>query len=332
MHVGVNGSYVDSHATNIAVIIKKMVPNCTLVASSIVASDGFSDAISDLLEAYPNTNVINISCGNEHGAAGELGTYTSSASYMDQFVKMYKIPIVLATGNTAMFSPDDDGYNNGCVSLQSVAPNVLSAGAVHHTGTNPSSNNAFLTGNTSSYNQYNGNQRTGRQSMVNKPDFCAPGDVILSNPYTHTSYSAPFIVGTISQIMSRNAEFRVYTSGVHRDLVTKAMLMASCFYNTGTEQDVYGIISSDKEGAGVINAGICYNSSSRSNKKYANYTLTSLGTTTKTISITDTTKPLRVALAWATQDGEDQLNFYNSNISLYVYKDYTYIKKPRRNQ
>lgn len=82
---------------------------------------------------------------------------------------------------------------------------------------------------------------------------------------------------------------------------------------------IYGIpIASDFEGAGVVNAGACYNMSNR--QCYENYTLTSTGIISKGITISDTTKPLRVAIAWRTEMKSEE-EFNNSNIMLHVYKD-----------
>ncbi len=76
----------------------------------------------------------------------------------------------------------------------------------------------------------------------------------------------------------------------------------------------------------MINAGACYDISGY--YRYENYTLTSLGTTSKGLTITDTSKPLRVAIAWRTEipNSEDvacqtYINFNNSNIMLHIYKE-----------
>lgn len=94
--------------------------------------------------------------------------------------------------------------------------------------------------------------------------------------------------------------------------------MASCFYNGGTTRDVANIISSDREGAGVISASQCY--SMAKGYKYDNFTLTSYGRTQKGVTISDVTKSLRVAIAWRTENASDA-SFNNTNIILHVRKD-----------
>lgn len=312
-----------------------MVPNCTIVASSVNAHGGFQDAVTSLLENYA-VNVINISYAidfyttNGTATNGKVyGVYTNIGYFVDCMIDSYKIPIVCGSGNSGQYTlPSNPNYNESCVSLQSIAPNSISAGSVRHSGTYPSAANAFVYEEYSSYNQ--------NQTVVNKPDLCAPGDAEEDGFHAATSYSTPFVTGTIAQMMSKNPAYRQSSATVHCDLMAKASLMVSCFYNAGTtmnniksssfseeeNEDKYELYelpaASDFEGAGVVNSGACYSIANSS--QYENYSLISYGTTTKNITITDTTKPLRVAIAWRVEPISSAIAFNNSNIMLHVCK------------
>lgn len=177
-----------------------MVPNCTIVASSVNAHGGFQDAVTSLLENYA-VNVINISYAidfyttNGTATNGKVyGVYTNIGYFVDCMIDSYKIPIVCGSGNSGQYTlPSNPNYNESCVSLQSIAPNSISAGSVRHSGTYPSAANAFVYEEYSSYNQ--------NQTVVNKPDLCAPGDAEEDGFHAATSYSTPFVTGTIAQMM-----------------------------------------------------------------------------------------------------------------------------------
>ena len=310
-HSGAVAGPVDDHATNVAKIIKKMVPDCQIIAIDI---PGWScTSLYNLLEDNPTIDVVCLTTGEYSND----GKYTASTEYIDEIANDHKIPIVVAVGNSG-----------GYVSQQALCPNVIAAGAVKHYGSNASASGAFSTSSVSSYREYPGNIESGKISMVNKPDVCAPGDVATNSVIGYTSYSTPYVVGAISQMMSRNIAYKTTSLTRHCDLMAKASMMVSCFYNAGTTMEqinsgdyaIYELpAASNKEGAGVINAGACYNMACA--YQYENYTLTSFGTTTEGIVVYDTTKPLRVAVAWRTEMVSDEESFNNSNIMLHVYKE-----------
>ncbi len=329
-YCGSTSTHITQHATNVAKIIKKMVPNCTIIASSTNAHGGYQNAMTSLLENY-TVNIVNTSYGanfyttNNITSSGDVekiyGVYTNIGYFVDNMIDLYNIPIVFASGNSGMYtSPTNDNYNDSCVSLQSIAPNSISVGSVRHSGIFPSENNSFIHEEYSSYNQ--------NRTVVNKPEFCAPGDTATDTTHAATSYSTPFVTGTIAQMMSRNSVYYANNNSRYRDLMAKASLMASCFYNAGTtmnriesgDYELYELpAASDYEGAGVINAGACYGMADKF--QYENYSLVSYGTTTKGIAISDTTKPLRVAIAWRTEPVSSAIEFNNSNIMLHVCKE-----------
>ncbi len=303
--------FVGDHATYITKILNKIVPNSEIISvKSYESVNSTLNAIDTVMSLEKDVDIISISIGtytNYENGITDYGKYTQLSKTIDLQAINYNIPIVFSSGNSGSY-----------VSEFGLAPNSICVGTVQHYGTTPEILSPFRSDYKSAYRQFDGNQALNEQSMINKPDFCAPGDIYSNSEDAYTSYSVPFVAGTIAQMMSRNTNYTNTIATRQCSLLIKATLMASCFYDAGTAIDVYGICSSNKEGAGVINAGACYDTAA--NSKYSYYSFTSLTTQNKSIYIHDTTKPLRIAIAWDVEPVSNT-SFNNTEFNLYVYKD-----------
>ncbi len=136
-----NETEIHQHATNVATIIKKMVPSCSIIAiSSTNAARSVITSLTMLLENNPDIDVVNISMGKD----SNTGKYTDSSYAIDNIIETFKKPIVMSSGN-------EENY----VSQYGLASHVICVGAINHSGTNPAASNAFSDSDTlSSYMQY----------------------------------------------------------------------------------------------------------------------------------------------------------------------------------
>ncbi len=287
------------HVTRVCGIIKKMAHDCSIYTRT--ASD-LSDVSVDceyLIKNY-DVDVINVS----YGVCGS-GYYTAYSRAMDRVVWEYGVPVVVASGNTY------DGYTASQLNVNylGAGPNVITVGAVASSGTEQSATGAYTLADYSIYKE--------NISVVNKPDICAPGTVQI---YSYeelggTSYAAPHVTGTIVQMMSKNSALKKYSE------VIKAILMSSAFYDGGTSMTYAGNGTiSNYEGAGVVDAGFCYQSAADS--RYFKYTFTSnTGAVSYNINCSSTSTPLRIACAWHVTNNDDDTVTYHTNYDLYVYKN-----------
>lgn len=260
------------HATITSGIIKKMAPDCAIYSRT---TKSVSSAIADsesLIKDY-KVHVINISYGSL-----SFGTYNPYSRNMDLLIKNTKVPIVVASGN--------GGPSEECINNLGLSPNAITVGAVTSTGTNPGAAGAYsLTG----YSIYKEDI-----AAINKPDVCAPGRVSIYSysDQQGTSYAAPHVTGTIVQMMSRNAGLK------DKPETLKAALMASASYNAGSSMSyVTNTRASNQEGAGVIDAGFCYQVAKNGRRTHFDATSTSTAFTYN-VYCDYTTIPFRVACAW----------------------------------
>lgn len=281
------------HATMTSGIIKKMAPSCSIYSRS---ASGLSDAIADcstLINTY-NVHVINISYG-----AASSGVYNSYSREMDILIKNTGVPIVVASGNGTSSSQ--------YINYLGLGANVITVGAVTSSGTNQAASNAY---SLTSYSLY-------RESsdVINKPDVCAPGKVsIYSYPESEgTSFAAPHVTGTIVQMIARNSGLR------GKPETLKAALMASASYNAGSSMAyVSGTKASNQEGAGVIDAGFCYQVAR--NGRRTHFDATSDSTSfTYDIYCDYTTIPFRIACAWDVLSTSSETSI--TDFDMRVYKD-----------
>jgi hypothetical protein len=291
------------HATKVCGIIKKMAHDCSIY--SRIPSD-LSDVSIDcefLIKNY-NVDVINVS----YGKPGS-GYYTAYSRGLDRVVWEYGVPVVVASGNTK----DDFTVLDLNVNFLGAGPNVITVGAVTSSGTEQSATGAYTLTDYSLYLE--------NKSVVNKPDICAPGRVKI---YSYeedegTSFAAPHVTGAIVQMMSKNSALKKYPE------VLKAILMSSAFYDGGSSMTYGGNGTiSNIEGAGVVDAGFCYQSAA--NNRYFKYTLSSsTGAVTYNISCSSTSTPLRIACAWNVTNNSDDTVMYHTNYDLYVYKNGSFV-------
>lgn len=158
---GTDANYVDYHATNVATIINKLVPQCTIYATSLNNYGNIRTAMVALMEAQPGIRVINLSVGTSSAASS--GYYNLITKNVDEFIDEYKIAVVLSSGN--------EGEGSGYVTYEGIAPKAITVGSSRYSGTVPSLNNAFTRETKSSYKEERGDLSTGVRSMINKPDF-----------------------------------------------------------------------------------------------------------------------------------------------------------------
>lgn len=285
------------HATMTSGIIKKMAPDCTIYSYCTSSLSGAIANCEALIRIY-NVHVINIS----YGSLGD-GKYNTYSRQMDQLVKKQGVPIVVASGN----GTPSQGYVNEL----GMAPNVITVGAVTSTGTNPGASGAYKQTSYSIYRE--------AISTVNKPDVCAPGTVNIYAYYNveGTSVSAPFVTGTIVQMMSRNSGLR----GKAETL--KAALMASASYNAGSSMSyVTNTRASNQEGAGVIDAGFCYQVAR--NGRRTHFDATSSSTSfTYDVYCDYTAIPFRVACAWEALSTDNDTRI--SDYDMKIYKNGTLV-------
>lgn len=285
------------HAAKTSGIIKKMAPSCSVYSRS---ASGLSDAIADcstLIDTY-NVHVINISYG---GASS--GVYNSYSREMDMLIKNTGVPIVVASGNG---TPSSQYVNH-----LGLGANVITVGAVTSSGTNQAASGAY---SLTSYSLYRESS-----TIINKPDVCAPGKVSIYS-YAEaegTSFAAPHVTGTIVQMMARNSGLR------GKPETLKATLMASASYNAGSSMSyVRNTKASNQEGAGVIDAGFCYQVAR--NGRRTHFDATSSSTSfTYDVYCDYTTIPFRVACAWDVLSTSSATSI--TDYDMRIYKDGTLV-------
>lgn len=310
----VNGATTTDHATVTAGIIKSLAPSCSIYTYSLIdaaSNDGdqipgaHSGNVLDGCETLISTQkvqVINISHGWEYNV--EIEGYVREINIL---VENTKVPIVVAAGNTDQCTT----YMNHL----SLAPNVISVGAVVSAGTNPAAPGAFEFAIYSQFNEPDG--------YVNKPDICAPGSVRVYSFEKHgTSFAAPHVTGTIVQMLSRNASL------IGKPATIKAAIMASARYNSGTNMNyVTNVPVSDHEGAGVIDAEICFKIASMGYIYTQN--ISSAGTYGYSVYCSDTSVPLHIGMTWLTTSNLATQTTTITDFDIRIYKDDVQVASSR---
>ncbi|MGN0375897.1 MAG: S8 family peptidase [Butyrivibrio sp.] len=292
-----NAGTVTSHATQVCAVIKKMAPDCTIYTSS---ADQLSDIINsceELITQY-NVNVINITRGQPQN-----GEYNSYSRQIDRLVKNNKVTFVIAAGNGEQATQ----YINAL----GMSPNAITVGGVTSYGTDPTISKPYELRGNSLYRE--------KITCINKPDISAPGSLtIYGTSVGGTSYSAPFITGTVVQMMCRNVGLK------DKPETIKAALIASAYYNAGTPMTyVSGTKISNQEGAGVVDAGFCYRVAR--NGRRTHFDATPNDTSFSYNVYCDyTTKPFRVACAWEVISVENSAT-YCTDYDMKIYKNGTLV-------
>lgn len=293
------------HATMVCGIIKKMAHDCSIYTRFADDTVDINTDCEHLINEC-NVDVINLSNG-----VSVSGVYDVNTRVLDQIAKNSGVPIVVATGKLL----DGESSATKYINQLAISPNVIAVGGVDTTGTDQSASGAYTLGSYSLYLEGTG--------IINRPDICAPGDVqIYSYSEYGTSLAAPHITGTIVQMLYKKPSLK--TNAV----VIKALLLASASYNAGTSMNYAGSGTiSNYEGAGVVDAGFCY-------QMVNDYT--HMGTSfdadssyvTRNITVTSTTKPLRIACAWdviSTGDYGTSGTTYITDYDLKIYKNGTLV-------
>lgn len=297
-----SGSETD-HATVTCGIIRKMAPECTIYCYAAPSMTTVVQDIENLINIY-KVQVVNVSYG-----LLSTGVYDARTRQLDSIINNTKAAVVVSSGNGTP--------STGYINILGLAPNAITVGAVTSTGTNPSASGAYAQTNYSIYRE--------AITSVNKPDVCAPGTVSIYSysGSSGTSVAAPYVTGTVVQMISRNSAM----SG--NPNVLKAALMASASYNAGSSMSyVSGTKASNQEGAGVIDAGFCYQVAR--NGRYTQFTATSSSTSfSYNIYCDYTTIPFRVACAWRALSGDGSTNITDYDMS--IYKDGAFIASSNAN-
>lgn len=293
---------INQHATMVCGIIKRMAPACsiyTMAYSAINTSDNkIVYCCETLIDTY-NVHVINMSCGDDSS-----GTYTSVSAELDMLIKNNKVTIVTATGNGGNY-----------VSEQSLSAGVIAVGTVSSFGTSNSATNAYIR-ELHSDDGENGGQ-------INKPDVCAPREVTIYNITSEgTSFAAPHVTGSVVQMISRNSAL------ADKPTAIKAAIMASAVYSASDHyDDIYGTLCSNNYGAGVVDAGFCYDVARNGRWTYFDiaYSTTSV---TYNVYRDTTATPFRIACTWEVfpnsyvdSDGNNVGICWCNNYDVNVYKD-----------
>ena len=295
------------HATMVCGIIKKFAPDCSIYSRTVDEIDDVFDACNSLIQQDDPVHVINISYGKKF-----FGKYDAYAYEMNDFVKTTKVTVIVAAGN-------ESSGTGGSVNCLGLAPNVITVGAVISSGTDQTANNAYLFYPQSSYGESSG--------VLNKPDVCAPGVVeIFGYEKYGTSFATPHVTGTVVQMMSRNVGL------TNKPETLKAILIASASFNGGSSMSyVTGTRASNEEGAGVIDAGFCYQVAHNGRRTHFD---TNANTEVYTYNVyCDTiTIPFRVACAWEAEMDIERISMNEyvydlvaPNFDMYIYKNGTLV-------
>lgn len=267
----------NSHPTMVCGIIKKFAPDCSIYSRTVGRPDDVLAACFSLIQQENPVHVINLSWGP--GSSGEYDAYSYE---MNDLVKNTKVTVVVAAGN------DSSSEAGGYVNCFGMAPNVITVGGVVSYGTNQGASNAYDFYTDSSYEE--------KSNVINKPEVCAPAFVEVYGYENHgTSFAAPHVTGTVVQMMSRNVGL------TNKPETLKAILMASASYNAGTGTNyVTGTEASNKEGAGVIDAGFCYQVAHNGRRTHFDANANT-EVYTHNVYCDTTSVPFRVACAWETE-------------------------------
>ncbi len=292
-------SGTDDHATFVSGEIHTVVPgaNIYLIKSAENNTIADIDALERLM-TVEKVQVINMSLGFNSN-----GEYNDASRRLDRLVRQNKITVVVSAGN-----------NKTYVSGYGVANNVITVGSVNHNGYTTATSNTYTFSSFSDYSE--------AIDVVNKPDVCAPGENLNIYGYTDwsgTSMSAPFVTGVVAQMIDRNSGLSDKTQTL------KAALMASCYYNAGTDFTYNNI--SNKEGAGVIDADFTYRVARNGRRTYMDFTPDGEDTQTHLIYADYSNKDFRICIAWEAEivDNSNKLTDYD----LYIYKDDTLIESSK---
>lgn len=270
-------SRLSSHATIVTDIIvgktQGLAPNATIYAVAALNRSQDYQKIEWLLDQ--GVLIINYSSGY----TDIRGDYSDMAKWIDHLGSQHNVLFVKSAGNERLGNYD--------ISDPGMAYNSVVVGSIHDHDS--ASEPYWLDDTFSSWSAYTEN------SGGYKPDLTAPGegiDVVGYSNNSGTSFSAPHVSGILAQLLPLQ-------SSLPRNTTFKAILAAGTFHKTANDYGAYFLSPhySNKEGAGVVDAKSAY--SVISGNDFVNVNLTSSQFPyEKTITVSATNKPVRVALSW----------------------------------
>lgn len=260
------------HANNVHSIMSEVAPDATYYATGTIVSHGdFYEQVEWLLDQ--GVNVINMSST----LAGNTDTYTEEARWVDHIAYNHDVHFVFAAGNSAetgVFSPG-------------MAYNAVTVGAVYDSFPH----NIIYQGEYQG-SSYTSLSKVSRLSQIpHKPDVMAPGS--FSNDWG-TSYSAPYVTGTIALMCEYMPALKV------QQHIVKAILAATAGKITHSHNYTIQESQFEKYGAGIIDARSALYQIYMRTYSTSTGTLSTVGAS-KTYSMTVTSNDtcMRIAVAHA---------------------------------
>jgi len=284
---------LSTHATKVTSIIagntQGIVPDATVYVAQTFNRQTDYDRIEWLISQ--GVTVINYSAGY----SDVRGQYSDMARWIDHLGNQHQVHFVKSAGNTSPFSITDPG----------MAYNIFTVGSIcdHDSVNEPYWLDDTFSTTFSCYVETTGGY---------KPDLTAPGEGISVAGYTNdfgTSLSAPHVVGVLAQMINFSQNLTVVNPAL------KAILAAGTLHRTSTDFSYpLSPFYSNKEGIGVVDAQGAYQIAS--NLTYQNIQLSSTQFPyQKTFTVSSTSSPVRVSLAWLKQNTIDQPNHVGAAVT-----------------
>ena len=308
-------SIVDDHATKVATIIcgeeLGLAPDCQVYATYATNAVEFIEQMEWLITQ--GVHVINVSMGVPYG---RFGTYTLIDKWSDHIDMNHNVLVVSATGN---LFPNFKQVCSPAMSFNGIAVGAYDdADTATHMDDTLWSNSAYIElevipeedeegeeegeeeGNEENDEIYEFNG-TGCLLHAEKPDLIAPGANIMIPGLkleSGTSFAAPFVTGTVAQMISANLNLK------SQPAILKAALLASAFRKIDATN--YGTVEgdapylSDKEGAGKLDSKNAIYVIASNNYTYE-YFWSTTNEYTFTLHVSSAETQMRVALTWLKQ-------------------------------
>jgi serine protease AprX len=277
----VAGSRLSSHATVVASIVvgstQGIVPAATVYVAQALSRLQDYQKIEWLIDQ--GVTVINYSAGY----SDVQGTYSDMAKWIDHLSMQHNVHFVKSAGNyTSSYLITDPG----------MAYNAVVVGSMYDS--NSADEPDWTDDLFSAFSRYT------ESSGGYKPDFTAPGqgiDIAGYSDKSGTSFAAPHVTAVLAQLVDYSSNLLVNNS------LLKAICAAGTFHRTASDYGAYSLSAaySNKEGTGVIDAKGAYTIAA--NAQYADLELTpSQFPYYISFTVSQTTNPVRVALAWVKQN------------------------------
>lgn len=288
----------DDHATRVAAIIcgqtVGLAPDCKVYATYVRATESVAEAYGEFFWQMEwllskGVHVINASMG----FYGSIGVYGVIDKWVDHVDMNHDVLVVSAAGNSK--------YDKR-VTSPAMSYNGIAVGAYDDAGDASHSND--LLAEFSCYIETDYDDEDDFLLHAEKPDLIAPGVnidipgmVVSEDQNTGTSFAAPFVTGTVAQMIDAKPELK------SQPAIIKAALLASAFrkINPSNYASVGGTWAmSDKEGAGKLDSKNAIYVIASTNYTYE-YFWSSTTSYTFSIFANASETQMRVALTWLKQ-------------------------------